>query len=241
MLCKNGCGLDLDKAKRSKKVKYWIQYRLPGGKQRKELVGYSIEEARDADGKRRVQKRENRIFDIVPEAKMTFSELARWYLELEKVKALSSYWRVQIALDNFNSKFGHLLVCDIGLSQIENYQQKRLNEGMAPGTVDREVGEVKTMIYKAHDDGLLGDRIAMTLKKVKKQLRRGSNARERTMTTTEYLELTTGKHKVKTKMGKEKLEDNSTAHLKPILIVGFYTGMRKGELLGLKWSHIDRE
>jgi hypothetical protein len=52
---------------------------------------------------------------------------------------------------------------------------------MTPGTVDREVGEVKTMIYKAHDDGLLGDRIAMTFKKVKKQLRKGSNARERTM------------------------------------------------------------
>ena len=86
---KSGCGLDLDKAKRSKKVRYWIQYRLPGGKQRKEYVGTSIEEARDADGKRRVQKRENRIFDIVPEAKMTFSELAGWYLELEKVKALS--------------------------------------------------------------------------------------------------------------------------------------------------------
>jgi hypothetical protein len=86
---KNGCGLDLDKAKRSKKVRYWIQYRLPGGKQRKEYVGTSIEEARDAEGKRRVQKRENRIFDIVPEAKMTFSELAGCYLELEKVKALS--------------------------------------------------------------------------------------------------------------------------------------------------------
>jgi len=235
------CGENMDKAKRSKKVKYWIQYRLPRGKQRKEYVGRSIEEARDADGKRRVQKRENRIFDIVPEAKMTFSELAGWYLELEQVKVMPSHWRVQIALDNFNSEFGDLLVRDIGLSQIENYQQKRLNMGMAPGTVDREVGEVKTMIYKAHDDGLLGDRIAMTFKKVKKQLKRGSNARERTMTTTEYLKLTTGKHKVKTKTRKEKLEDNSPAHLKPILIVGFYSGMRKGELLELKWSHIDRE
>jgi hypothetical protein len=111
---KAGCGTNLDKAKRAKKVKYWIQYRLPGGKQRKEFVSYSVEEARDADGKRRVQKRENRIFDIVPEAKMTFSELAGWYLELEKVKALLSYWRVQIALDNFNSEFGDLLVRDVG-------------------------------------------------------------------------------------------------------------------------------
>jgi len=90
---KNGCGLDLDKAKRSKKVKYWIQYRLPGGKQRKEYVGKSIEEARDADGKRRVQKRENRIFEMLPEANMTFNELAEWYLNLKSVKILASYKR----------------------------------------------------------------------------------------------------------------------------------------------------
>ena len=77
------CGEDLDKAKRSKRVRYWIKYRLPGGKQRKEAVGYSVEEARDADGKRRVQKREKRIFDIKPEAKMTFKQLGEWYKELE--------------------------------------------------------------------------------------------------------------------------------------------------------------
>ena len=39
------CGQDLDKAKRSKRVKYWIGYRLPGGKQRRELVGTSIQDA----------------------------------------------------------------------------------------------------------------------------------------------------------------------------------------------------
>ena len=65
------CGHDLVKAKRSKKVKYHIAYRVPGGKQRREVVGYSIEEARDADGQRRVQKRENRIFDMLPESNMT--------------------------------------------------------------------------------------------------------------------------------------------------------------------------
>lgn len=71
------CGNELDRAKRSKKVKYWINYRLPGGKQRREFVGFSVEEARDAEGKRRSQKRENRIFDMLPESKMTFNELVK--------------------------------------------------------------------------------------------------------------------------------------------------------------------
>ena len=30
-------------------------------------------------------------------------------------------------------------------------------------------------------------------------------------------------------------------HLKPVLTLAFYTGMRTGEIRGLKWSHIDRE
>lgn len=51
---------------------------------------YSIEDARSMHSKRVVQKVENKIFDIKPDARMTFKELAEWYLELEKVKALSS-------------------------------------------------------------------------------------------------------------------------------------------------------
>lgn len=61
-VCK--CGESLDKAKKSRKVRYWITYRLPGGKQRKEAVAsfadlnpYSIEDARTAEAKRRVHKK----------------------------------------------------------------------------------------------------------------------------------------------------------------------------------------
>ena len=95
------CGEDLVKAKRSKKVKYWISYRLPGGKQRRESIGYSVEEARDAEGKRRSQKRENRIFDMLPEAKLTFRELSVWYLNLKSVKRLASYDRVGTVFPKF--------------------------------------------------------------------------------------------------------------------------------------------
>ena len=100
------CGEDLDKLKRGRKVRYWINYRLPGGRQRREPVGYSIEEARDADGKRRGQKRENRIFDMLPESKMTFKELTEWYLDLESVRRLKSYERIEDAINNLSKFFG---------------------------------------------------------------------------------------------------------------------------------------
>jgi hypothetical protein len=63
------CGGNLAQFKKSQKIKYWIQFRIPDGhtikdgkriakyKQRKECVGISIEDARAADGKRKAQKK----------------------------------------------------------------------------------------------------------------------------------------------------------------------------------------
>jgi hypothetical protein len=92
------CGEDLDKAKRSGRVEYWIDYRMPGGKQRRESVaamkglsGNSIEDAKTALSKRIVQKKEKRVLDMLPESQITFNDLADWYFKLEKLKALKSY------------------------------------------------------------------------------------------------------------------------------------------------------
>ena len=154
-VCK--CGADLDKAKRSKKVTYWISFRIPIGqdeegriiyKQRREPVGKSIEKARDADGKRRAQKRENRIFDMLPESKMTFQELTKWYLELKTVKKLKSYTRIKQALNNFNATFGYMIAGDIKPIHLENYQEDRESKGRAPATIDMEMSIAKTMIIK---------------------------------------------------------------------------------------------
>ena len=54
-----------------------------------------------------MQKRENRLFDPLPESKITFKELTDWYLELKTVKKLASFERISIALNNFNSVRGN--------------------------------------------------------------------------------------------------------------------------------------
>ena len=89
------CGADLDKAKRAKKVYYWIQYRLPEGKQLKENIGKLLEEARAAHGKLISQKYESpRILEGSLEDKTTFQELTTWYLGLRQVQTLRSYKRI---------------------------------------------------------------------------------------------------------------------------------------------------
>ena len=224
-----GCGADLEKAKRSGKVKYWIAYRIPGGKQRFEkLTGKnstSVEYARAADAKRKVQKKENRIFDIKPESKMTFQELTDWYLGLEKVKALASYPSLDAYLKKFSSEFGKLTVNLIKPADLENLQAKRKTEGMADATVDHEIGHARGMIIKAFDNDLVSGDTLKAFKRVKKLMKRNANARDKIITPEQFRALLDSK--------------NLPLHIRGILSTAFYTGMRRGEILSLTWPQVD--
>jgi integrase len=227
------CGADLVKEKRLKKVRYYVVYRLANGKQRKEYVGddengrpLGIEEARAAEGKRKAQKKENpTILEKVPAERMTFTELAAWYLDLSPVKKLVSYDRIRQGIANFNREFGDRIVSSLKPLDLEEYQEKRAGEGRAPATIDMEISLVKTMVTKGFDNDLVDGRTVKAFRPVKRKLRKAANARRRTVTIEEYL----------------KLVEVAAPHLKPIITVAFHTGMRTGELRALRRSHIDRE
>lgn len=226
------CGADLVKEKRLKKVRYWVVYRLADGRQRKEFVRLpdgspgGIEEAKAAEGKRRAQKKENpTILERVPAERMTFAELAEWYLDLRPVKKLSSYVRIKQGIANFNREFGTRIVSSLKPLDLEDYQEKREKEGRAPATIDMEISLAKTMVGKAFDNDLVDGRTVKAFRVVKRKLRKAANARRRTLTIGEYLKLT----------------EVAPNHLKAFLIIGLNTGMRTGELRALRWSYIDRE
>ncbi len=227
------CGADLVKEKRLKKVRYWVVYRLANGKQRKEFVGNApdgrplgIEEARAAEGKRKAQKIENPgILERVPAERMTFTELADWYLDLTPVKKLASYGRLKIALANFNKAFGARIVSSLKPLDLEDYQENREGAGMAAATIDMEICLAKTMITKAFDNDLVDGRTVKAFRTVKRKLRKAANARRRTLTMQEYL----------------KLVEAAAPHLQALITMAFNTGMRTGELRALRWAHIDRE
>jgi len=218
------CGADLDKMKKQrKKIKYWINYRLPNGKQKREYVVYSIEEARDADGKRRVQKRENRIFDIKPDSKMTFNQLAEWFLDLPKVKAKAYYPTLIINLGSFNKEFGNVIVGQIKPIDLENYQAKRKESGYSDSYVDQEIGAARNMINKAFDNDVVGGDVLRTFKKVKKLLKKNANARDKILSLRQV----------------KDVMSHLPEHSRAILATAFYTGMRRGEILSLTWNKID--
>lgn len=230
-ICK--CGEDLDKAKRSKRVKYWVSYYVQG-KQYQEYVGsdtslngFSIVDAQKAHSKRISQKAEKRFMDILPDNKLTFQELTDWYLGLEKVKALASFETKQIYMRKFNREFGDRDVGEIKSADLENLQIQRINEGNAPKTADDEIDYIQTAVIKAFDNDMISGDTLKPFRKTKKLLsgkKRFSNTRSRTLSLPE----------IKAIAG--ALTDPYTLDY---FLLGYWTGMRAGEIIKLRWSMID--
>jgi integrase len=217
------CGEDLVKAKKAERVRYWINWRYPGGKQRREFVGTSIEEAKDAEGKRRVQKRENRIFDIKPEAKMTFNELTEWYIDLERVKMLARYEILKFNLQSFNQVFGTVVVNRLKPVDLENYQAMRKGQGYADAYIDQHISTARAMVNKAFDNDIVSGDTIKVFRKVKKLCKPRSNERDRVLTPEEF----------------NRLIQHSAPHAKPIFFTAYLSGMREGEILNLTRDKVD--
>jgi integrase len=160
---------------------------------------------------------------MLPEAKLTFKDLADWYLDLVSVKRLASYARVKGVLSNFNQQFGNTLAANIKPIDLECYQDNREEQGLAPATIDMELSIVKTMVTKAFDNDLVSGYGLKPFRNVRRKLKKGSNARKATIPIEDYI----------------RLVDVAHNHLRPVIITAMNTGMRKGELRQLQWDHID--
>ena len=103
---------------------------------------------------------------------------------------------------------------------------KILNPG--PHPLKQELKEYGISIaavarYKAFDNDEIGGECLKPFRKTKKLMRRGDNARNRTLSHEEY----------------KPIRDNLPDHSRPIFIMGYWTGMREGEILNLTWDRVD--
>jgi len=160
---------------------------------------------------------------MLPESKMTFKELTEWYLALNKVKEIKSFWRIKIALENFNFHFGDTLLSDFKPVDIENYQIKRKEEGIAAGTIDKEVKTVHAVVNKAFDNDKVSGAVLKVFKEVKNLLRKNENARNKVLALDQF----------------NRLLSCLPFHSRAIVATGFYTGMRLGEIIELTWDKVD--
>ena len=234
------CGDNIDRQKRNGNARFWITYRL-SGKQRKEFVGHSIEEARDADGKRRGQRHEGRIFEILPQSQITFTDLAKWYLsnlesDVELTEAARargknrkgitrSYLdRVKSSLSKFNSAFGDTLAADITEEAVKRYCAGR-ERSISPYSLDVEMSIIRTMINEAFDADKVGGPVLKVFRRIKAIATAEDKTRKRALSIQEA----------------KQLFEAAPPYLRAMLVLGLHTGMRLSEIRLLNWSHIDRK
>ncbi len=216
------CAANLDKLKKNPTARWWINYRVEG-RQRTEYVGHSRREAIDAMGKRRAQIREHRIFDILPQSKMTFPDLAAWYLALPATKGVRSFNRIKSAIKYAEEYFGDKPLENLQPADVENFIAAKLADGLKPATVNLLFIMAKMVINKGFSNDIVGPRALKAFKIAKAPMKAGSNVRTRTVGLDEFL----------------KLMDVAPHFLKMVFTLALYCGMRRGEMCDLRRSNID--
>ena len=228
----------MDKVKKSGRMRYWITYRV-NGKQRFEYSGTDFDQAKASDGKRSAQKAEGRLLDIRQTSKITFRKLSDWYYTQEAVLRLKSFRRIKIGIENFNDVFGDTIVSKITHDDLVRYQEKRKKDNVRYGkkkikidskhisqtTIDTEILLVKAMVNMAFLDDKIGGDALKAFIRTKKQVLSGTNARTRTITKAEYAAII----------------QNAKEHVSDFVTIAMNTGMRKGEIQALRWSHLDAD
>ncbi len=202
-----------------KKGEWYIDY-YANGRRKREKIGTSKTLALNVLRKRKVELAENKYLDIRKEEKIRFEDFAKTFLEIHSKpnKKPSSLERDENLIKKLGLTFNGYYLYSITSMMIEEYKTKRLEEKKAPATVNRELACLKCIFNKAIEWGKATDN---PVRKVK--LLRENNERIR------YLE----KEEIKTLIG------NCSGYLKGAVIVALNTGMRRGEILNLKWKDID--
>jgi integrase len=245
---------------------YYLAYRTPGGKKKRYKIGrhgtINAIQARDLAeqyaakilGGQDVQAEKKRIRLEMENAKTrtlgTFlrNKYGPW-VEAERKTGKASLQRVCI---NF-SHLDNTPLENISVQAIELWRSEQLRNGKAAATVNRDIAALKAALSKAIDWEIITSHPLQKLKKVKtddkgivrylskdeeKQLRIALDEREQRIK-----DERNSANQWRQERSYPLLPDfNDTAYvdyLKPMVLLTMNTGLRRGELLNLKWQHVD--
>jgi integrase len=170
---------------------------------------------RDAVAKgKRVQRSEVR--------NVSFAEAMKAYLEWAKPqRGYENKFYMGRPEGDLVTRFGNIPLRRFGVSMLENYQQELLAEGKAAATANRKMALLKHLFHKASDWGWADDETLRIVRKVK--MLREPAGRLRYLTPEEV----------------RRLLAACNPRLRAIVAVALNTGMRRGEILSLKWDSVD--
>jgi len=217
-----GYGAIYQRKTRKGKIRWYLDYREASGKriQKVVLLASTKEEAEFAlrDEIRKVFDHEYRVRR--EKKRIKFKDLAEDYLEnyakVNKKSWKDDYYRLRSSIIPY---FGEIELSEITPLMIEKYKAKRLKEKISRSTVNREISIIRKMFNLAIDWKMSEENPVSKIRF--------------------FSEKDTLKERILDPEEEDKLLCEANDYLKLILIMALNTGMRQGEILKLKWEHVD--
>jgi integrase len=215
------------------KTAYGIDY-YAGGKKHREIIGPLLTEAREKLEEKRKQARSGVYISLAQRRKITLEQLKEEYEKVQKgesyfEKSRKYYLKI---FENFFRKDKRLY--QITPLDIEKFKTKRKDtktqheKDRSAISVNRELETFRHMLNKAVEWGWLEKN---PFDRFKKPDGKSSLFYQENNDRTRYLE----EDEIR------KLLNVSPPHLKNIIKVAVFTGLRVGDILRLKWNRVDLE
>ncbi len=207
------------------KTPYWYIRYTVNKKQKWESIGKAGEVTKSvAQAQLAERKKQIRLgtYGIMTTEIPTLFEYKDEYLAYKRDTLKNRSWtRDRLSLKHLNYSFGNYKLSEIKSGKIKDYQTKRINDGVRPATVNRELSCLKHLFNEAkRSNKFFGDNPVSSIK---------------------FLDENNEKTRVLSIEEENSLIQNCPDHIKLIVKSAIYTGMRKMEILSLRWSNVDIE
>jgi integrase len=199
---------------------YWIRYSGLDGRIVRESTGSDkFKKAESLLLERKQGIKEGKMPEIKVIKNHTFKELCEEYRKWAERQR--SYKSKKSFITHLEDTFGAMPLRRFSTMMVEQFQTEELQKEKKPATINRFLATLKHMFTKAVEWDMLEEASLKRIRKVK--LLPENNRRLRYLSKDEC----------------QNLINASDKHLKPIVITALNTGMRRGEILGLKWDQVD--
>jgi len=195
---------------------WYIDYYV-NGRRKRESVGPNKKQARTVLQKRKVQIAENKYLDIRRFGEIRLNDMNKEYLEIYSKPNKRSYSRDETIIGHLDRFFAGKYLHEITVVDIERYKRERLKQ-VSKSTVNRELACLKHIFKKANEWGKTDQNPPGKVRRLKTVSPR-----------IKYLET----EEIKA------LYNAAVSYLKPIILTAVNTGVRKRQLLNLKWTDLD--
>jgi integrase len=220
---------------------YSIDYyvRDAGGalKRKREKVGSNHKLAKELLTKRQAEVNEQKFFPERHEVRVRFADAAKSFLEWARVNiSVRGHERYKCSMASLTAVFGERFLDQITPVDVERYKADRIQH-VEPGTINRDLMVLKRLYNLILKGRLLPDTKIVESLPTRIALMRENNKRLRYLSGKEYGQILLACERLNQK--RRRCLGTRVLDMKSIIITAVHTGMRRNEILGLKWCDVD--